>query len=163
VTELRETTEGLHPVILEKGGLGPALRALARRSGLQVELSTRIEGRLPERVEVAAYYVASEALTNTAKHAPGGRVRIVLGVADDVLRLTVSDNGPGGADPDRGSGLIGLIDRVEAIGGRLEITSPVGAGTSLQVSIPLHGLLPGLLRGLLPGFRSPRSDPVLYS
>lgn len=159
VTELRETTEGLHPVILEKGGLGPALRALARRSGLQVELSTRIEGRLPERVEVAAYYVASEALTNTAKHAPGGRVRIVLGVADDVLRLTVSDNGPGGADPDRGSGLIGLIDRVEAIGGRLEITSPVGAGTSLQVSIPLHGLLPGLL----PGFRSPRSDPVLYS
>jgi signal transduction histidine kinase len=140
VTELRETIWGLHPVILEKGGLGPALRALARRSGLAVELNGRIERRLPEQVEAAAYYVVSEALTNAAKHARAEQVRIVLGVADDTLQLAVSDNGSGGADPDRGSGLIGLIDRVEAIGGRIEITSPPGAGTALQVTIPLAAL-----------------------
>jgi signal transduction histidine kinase len=153
VMELRETTEGLHPVILEKGGLGPALRALARRSGLDVELSTRIEGRLPERAEVAAYYVVSEALTNAAKHARVDQVRIALSVADDMLQLEVSDNGPGGADPDRGSGLIGLTDRVEAIGGRMQITSPVGAGTSLHVTIPL--------RALLRRFPATRNSPVL--
>ena len=140
VTELRETIWGLHPVILEKGGLGPALRALARRSGLAVELNGRIDRRLPEQVEAAAYYVVSEALTNAAKHARAEQVRIVLGVADDTLQLAVSDNGPGGADPDRGSGLIGLIDRVEAIGGRIHITSPPGAGTALQVTIPLAAL-----------------------
>ena len=141
VMELRETIWGVHPVILERGGLGPALRALARRSGLRVELDTRIDRRLPERVEVTAYYVVSEALTNAAKHARADPVRIVLGVADDMLQLAVSDNGPGGADPDRGSGLIGLIDRVEAIGGRIQITSPAGAGTALQVTIPLAALL----------------------
>jgi signal transduction histidine kinase len=140
VTELRETIWGLHPVILEKGGLGPALRALARRSGLAVELNTRVDRRLPEQVEAAAYYVVSEALTNTAKHTRADQVRIALGVADDTLHLAVSDNGPGGADPDRGSGLIGLIDRVEAIGGRIQITSPAGAGTTLQVTIPLAAL-----------------------
>ena len=140
VTELRETIWGLHPVILEKGGLGPALRALARRSGLVVELNARIDRRLPEQVEAAAYYVVSEALTNAAKHARAEQVRIVLGVADDTLELAVSDNGPGGADPDRGSGLIGLIDRVEAIGGRIQITSPAGAGTALRVTIPLAAL-----------------------
>jgi signal transduction histidine kinase len=144
VMELRETIWGLHPVILEKGGLGPALRALARRSGLPVELNTRVDGRLPERVEVAVYYVVSEALTNAAKHTRADQVRIVLGVAGDMLQLAVSDNGPGGADPDRGSGLIGLIDRVEAIGGRIQITSPAGAGTALQVTIPLAAL-PGRL------------------
>jgi len=120
------------------------LRALERRSGLPVELNTRVDGRLPERVEVAIYYVVSEALTNAAKHMRADQVRIVLGVAGDMLQLAVSDNGPGGADPDRGSGLIGLIDRVEAIGGRIQITSPAGAGTALQVTIPLAAL-PGRL------------------
>jgi len=140
VAELQEMARGLHPVILEKGGLGPALRALVRRSGLRVELSMRIDGRLPERVEVAAYYVLSEALANAAKHARADEIRIGLSVAGDMLQLQVSDDGSGGADPGRGSGLIGLIDRVEAIGGRIQITSPPGAGTSLRATIPVAPL-----------------------
>jgi signal transduction histidine kinase len=134
--ELREISRGLHPAMLEKGGLGPALRGLARRAGLPVELSMRVRGRLPERVEVTAYYVVSEALTNAAKHARASVVRVDVGMADQVLRLLVQDDGVGGADPSRGSGLIGLSDRVEAVGGRIEITSPPGGGTSLLVTIP---------------------------
>jgi signal transduction histidine kinase len=136
VEELREISRGLHPAILEKGGLGPALRALARRAGVPVELSVRVPGRLPERAEVAAYYVASEALTNAAKHARASVVRVDAGVADGTLRLLVQDDGAGGADPVRGSGLIGLSDRVAAVGGRIEITSPPGSGTTLMVTIP---------------------------
>jgi signal transduction histidine kinase len=136
--ELREISRGLHPAMLEKGGLGPALRGLARRAGLPVELSMRVRGRLPERVEVTAYYVVSEALTNAAKHARASVVRVDVGMTDQVLRLLVQDDGVGGADPSRGSGLIGLSDRVEAVGGRIEITSPPGGGTSLQVTIPVR-------------------------
>ena len=136
VEELREISRGLHPAILEKGGLGPALRALARRAGVPVELSVRVPGRLPERVEVAAYYVVSEALTNAAKHARASVVRVDAGVADGTLRLLVQDDGAGGADPARGSGIIGLSDRVAAVGGRIEITSPPGSGTTLMVTIP---------------------------
>ncbi len=134
--ELREISRGLHPAILEKGGLGPALRGLARRAGVLVQLSVRIRGRLPERVEVTAYYVVSEALTNAAKHARASVVWVDVAMVDHVVRLLVQDDGVGGADPSRGSGLIGLSDRVEAVGGRIEIISPPGGGTSLLVTIP---------------------------
>ncbi len=137
VEELREISRGLHPAVLEKGGLRPALRALVRRAGIPVELSVEVPGRLPERIEVAGYYVASEALTNAAKHAQASLVRLDVAMADQTLRLQVRDNGAGGADPSRGSGLIGLSDRVEAVGGRIDIVSPPGGGTSLQVSIPV--------------------------
>ncbi len=137
VDELRKISRGLHPAILEKGGLGPALRALARRAGIPVELKVGVRGRLPERIEVAAYYVVSEALTNAAKHARASVVAVAADVADEVLRLLVRDDGVGGADPSRGSGLIGLVDRVEAVGGRIEITSPPRGGTTLEVTIPL--------------------------
>jgi len=135
--ELREISRGLHPAILEKGGLGQALRAVGRRSGLPVDVSVRVSGRLPERVEVAAYYVVSEALTNAAKYARASQVRVDVTVTGGALRLLVQDDGIGGADPSRGSGLIGLSDRVEAAGGRIEITSPPGEGTSLLVTIPV--------------------------
>jgi signal transduction histidine kinase len=138
VEELREISRGLHPAVLEKGGLGPALRALARRAGVPVDLSMGVSGRLPERVEVAAYYVVSEALTNAAKHARASAVSVDADAAGDTLRLLVRDDGVGGADPSRGSGLIGLSDRVAAVGGRIEITSPPGGGTSLLVTIPVR-------------------------
>jgi signal transduction histidine kinase len=137
VEELREISRGLHPAILEKGGLGPALRALARRAGVPVELSVRVHGRLPERAEVAAYYVVSEALANAAKHARASVVRVDADMTGQTLRLLVADDGAGGADPSRGSGLIGLSDRVAAVSGRIEITSPPGGGTSLLVTIPV--------------------------
>ena len=135
--DLQEVSRGIHPAILNKGGLGPALKALARRSGMPVELDIRGDKRLPEQVEVAVYYVVSEAITNTAKHAGASLVRVDLDVLDSVLRLAVQDDGAGGADPDNGSGLLGLRDRVEAIGGDLELTSPPGGGTSLHVTIPV--------------------------
>jgi signal transduction histidine kinase len=144
VEELREISRGVHPAILERGGLGPALRALARRAGVRTELDLGVRGRLPERVEVAAYYVVSEALTNAAKHARANVVVVDVDVTDDVLRLTVRDDGVGGADASRGSGLIGLIDRVEAAGGRIQIASPPAGGTTLKVTIPLRLALAGL-------------------
>ena len=139
VDELREISRGLHPAILERGGLGPALRALARRCAVPVELSLDVSDRLPERVEVAAYYVVSEALANVAKHAHASVVRVEAGPDGAGLRLLVRDDGTGGADPGRGSGLIGLSDRVEALGGRLEIASPPGGGTSLLALLPAGG------------------------
>lgn len=137
VEELREISRGLHPAVLEDGGLGPALRALARRAGVPVELSVGVRERLQPRVEVAAYYVVSEALANATKHAHASVVDVDVGVADNVLRLVVSDDGAGGADMSRGSGLIGLSDRVETVGGTVDVTSPPGRGTTLRVAIPL--------------------------
>jgi signal transduction histidine kinase len=137
IEELREISRGLHPAILESGGLRPAMRALARRSAAPVEFTMDIPGRLPERVEVAAYYVVSEALANVTKHAHASVTEIDVRVVGDDLRLRVHDDGVGGADAGRGSGLIGLSDRVESVGGRMEITSPVGRGTTLLISIPL--------------------------
>ena len=137
VEELREISRGLHPAVLEKGGLGPALRALARRAGMRVELNVRVRGRLPQRIEVAVYYVVSEALANAAKHAHASVVEVDLGVTDGVLHLLVRDDGVGGADASRGSGIIGLSDRVEAVGGTIEVTSPAGDGTALLVTIPV--------------------------
>jgi signal transduction histidine kinase len=135
--ELREISHGIHPAILSDGGLEPALRALRRRSAIPVELDLRPGRRLPEPIEVATYYVVSEALTNAAKHAQASVVNVELEANDVMLRLAIGDDGIGGADPGRGSGLLGLSDRVEALGGTLECTSPVGNGTMLLVRIPL--------------------------
>jgi signal transduction histidine kinase len=112
---------------------------LARRAALPVELDARVDQRLPEPVEVAVYYVASEALTNAAKHAHASVVHIDLDADDTTVRLRVRDDGVGGADPTRGSGLVGLRDRIEALGGNIEVSSPAGTGTALVVRIPLNG------------------------
>lgn len=136
--DLRELSRGIHPAILSEGGLDPALRALGRRSAVPVKLDVNVGERLPERVEVAAYYVVSEALTNAAKYAEATLVEIQVAIHDGVLELRIRDDGVGGADPARGSGLIGLTDRVEALGGRITIMSPIGEGTSLHVELPLE-------------------------
>jgi signal transduction histidine kinase len=137
VDDLREISRGIHPAIVSEGGLGPALRTLARRSAVPVDLDLRTEQRFPEPVEVAAYYVAAEALTNTAKHAHAAKAHVALETRDEVLRVAIHDDGAGGADPAHGSGLVGLRDRVEALGGRLEVASPRGEGTTLVVELPL--------------------------
>jgi signal transduction histidine kinase len=135
--ELREFARGIHPAILSEAGLGPALRTLARRSAVPVGLDVRIDGRLREGVEVAAYYVVSEALANAAKHAQASRVAVRVGVSDGLLRIDIDDDGVGGADYRRGSGLLGLKDRVEALGGRMRLHSERSAGTSIAVELPL--------------------------
>ncbi|MFZ0873711.1 MAG: ATP-binding protein, partial [Pseudonocardiaceae bacterium] len=136
--ELQEISRGIHPAILARGGLAPALNTLARRSAVPVELAVRTETRLPEPVEVAIYYVVSEALTNTAKHAHASAVHIAVEARDGVLELSIRDDGSGGADPTRGSGLIGLADRVDALGGTIEVVSPAGQGTTLLITLPIE-------------------------
>ncbi len=136
--ELRELSSGIHPAILSLGGLGPALKALARRSAVPVDLDVPQQGRLPQRVEVAAYFVISEALANTAKHAHAARARVCVELNDNVLKVQISDDGVGGADPSRGSGLIGLTDRVEALGGRLDVSSYPGEGTQIKADLPIR-------------------------
>jgi signal transduction histidine kinase len=135
--ELREISHGIHPVILSEGGLAPALKSVARRSPIPVALDVRVEGRLPDGVEVAAYYVVSEMLTNTAKHSQASAVYVDVARGDEVLHITVRDDGVGGADPARGSGLVGLRDRVEALGGTIVFKSAKGAGTVVEVLLPL--------------------------
>ncbi|MFZ0120223.1 MAG: GAF domain-containing sensor histidine kinase [Pseudonocardiaceae bacterium] len=135
--ELREIARGIHPAILAEGGLAAALKTLARRSSVPVELDVRTKGRLPGRVEVTAYYVVSEALTNTAKHANASAVHVSVDPIDGIVRLSVRDDGIGGADPTRGSGLVGLKDRVEATGGTLIVQSRPGEGTRLLVELPV--------------------------
>ena len=107
VDELRELSRGIHPSILTEGGLSPALKALGRRSPVRVKLDMGFEQRLPDHVEVAAYYTVSEALTNASKHANATRVWVSLRVDHEMLRLSIRDDGVGGADPNRGSGLPG--------------------------------------------------------
>jgi signal transduction histidine kinase len=136
--ELQEIARGIHPAILTDGGLASAIKTLARRSAVPVKLDVRTKTRLPEQVEVAAYYIVSEALTNTAKHARASVVRVAVDVQDGVLELSVRDDGSGGADSLRGSGLIGLADRVDALGGTIDVASPVGQGTTLRVTLPLE-------------------------
>ena len=128
VDELREVSHGIHPAILSEGGLRPALSTVARRSPVPVELEIRDVGRLPEPVEVGVYYVVSEALTNVIKHAQASFVQVDLEADEEAVRLRVQDDGVGGADAGHGSGLIGLKDRVHALGGRIEIASPVRRG-----------------------------------
>jgi signal transduction histidine kinase len=137
--ELRETARGLHPAVLAEGGLRPALAALARRSAVPVRLDVQVAGRLPEQAEIASYYVAAEALTNTAKHAHATAAEIQVTANEDVIRVRVSDNGRGGAEPAHGSGLIGLWDRTEALGGQIWLHSPRGEGTVLEITLPLRG------------------------
>jgi signal transduction histidine kinase len=140
LNELREIARGIHPAILSEGGLGPALRTLARRSAVPVELELPSELQLPERIEVATYYIVSEAMTNTAKYAHASVVNVAVGVHEQLLRVSVRDDGQGGADPDGGSGLVGLKDRAEAMGGTMSLRSPPGEGTSLQVDLPLDAI-----------------------
>jgi len=137
IDELRHFAQGIHPAILAEGGLRPALRKLARASTVPVDLDVRANGRLPERVEVAAYYVVSEALTNAAKHGQASSVTVRVETAGDVLRVGVHDDGVGGARFGRGSGLVGLKDRVEALGGEITLQSEPAAGTSLSIELPL--------------------------
>ena len=137
--DLREMARGIHPAILAEGGLGPALKTLARRSPIPVELEVQTTARLPEPLEVAAYYVVSETLTNAAKHAHASVVRVEVDAIDHAVHIAVLDDGNGGADPTRGSGLVGLKDRVEALGGAITVESAVGSGTSVHVELPLDG------------------------
>jgi signal transduction histidine kinase/PAS domain-containing protein len=136
--ELQEISRGIHPAILARGGLVLALKALARRSAVPVELDMRVETRLAEPVERTAYYIVSEALTNTAKHARASVVHVAVEARDGVLGLSIRDDGCGGANPARGSGLVGLTDRVDALAGTIRVASPIGAGTTLLITLPLE-------------------------
>jgi signal transduction histidine kinase len=138
VEDLQEISRGIHPPILSKGGLGPALQALAHRSPIPVDLEITTDERLAEGIEVAAYFVASEALANAAKHSQASHIDVALEQRDGSLVLSVRDDGVGGADSGRGSGLVGLDDRVEALGGSLRVDSRPGEWLT-------HGLLPRLI------------------
>jgi signal transduction histidine kinase len=135
--KLREISHGLYPAVLTESGLRPALRALARRSALPVRVDVQVPGRLAEPVEVAAYYAVAEALSNTARHARATAAEVEVAAGDGLLRVRVRDDGRGGADFGRGSGLTALKDRVEAIGGRIGLHSPAGGGTTLEITVPL--------------------------
>ena len=137
--DVREISRGIHPAILSDRGLGPALKALARRAPVPVDLTVRVARRLPDRVELGAYYIVSEALANVAKHANAETVTVWVEAGRRVLTLSVRDDGVGGADPD-GSGLTGLRERAEALGGTLNLTSPPGRGTSVDVKLPAAGI-----------------------
>jgi signal transduction histidine kinase len=136
-TELRELSRGLHPAILSQGGLSSALKTVARRSTVPVTLDVAIDCRLPDSVEVATYCVVSEAVANAARHAQPSRVTVSARKARGHLQIAVHDDGVGGADLSKGSGLIGLKDRIEALGGTMRLVSRRGSGTSLYVKIPL--------------------------
>jgi PAS domain S-box-containing protein len=151
VDELREIASGLHPAVLAEGGLRPVLKTLARRSAVPVNLDVAVDGRLPEPVELAAYCVVAEALTNTSKHAGASGVDVTVTAGEGVLRVAVRDDGRGGADPTAGSGLVGLTDRTEALGGRLWVNSPPGAGTTVQAMLPLTASGSPGLRAAGPG------------
>jgi signal transduction histidine kinase len=137
LVDLREIARGLHPAILADGGLAAALKTLVRRSAVPVHLDIRVDRRLPEPVEIAAYYTVAETLTNAAKHADATAVEIEVAERDGVLRLRIHDNGRGGANFGEGSGLVGLKDRAEALGGRLDLRSPPEEGTTLEITLPL--------------------------
>jgi signal transduction histidine kinase len=137
VDDLRELARGVHPAALAEGGLRSALKTLAHRSPVPVRLDVQVDRRLPDPIELAAYYVVAEALTNTAKHAQATVIDVGAAAGNGMLRVDVRDDGLGGADPTGGSGLVGLTDRVEALGGRLTFTSPPGGGTALNVVLPL--------------------------
>ncbi|HEY7280810.1 MAG TPA: ATP-binding protein [Actinomycetota bacterium] len=136
VEELRELGRGIHPAVLTGSGLTAALEALAERSAVPVTVEAESNGRLPEPVEVTAYFVVSEALANCQRHANATRVRVVTSRSDGLLVVTVADDGVGGAETGAGSGLTGLQDRVAAVGGRLTVSSPPGGGTTVRAEIP---------------------------
>src|SRR5438876_3360053 len=134
--ELRELARGLHPAALTEQGLGPALEGVANRLPIEVDVSAPAE-RLPENIEATAYYIVSEALTNVAKHAQATKAKVEMTVAGDVLKFEITDDGRGGADPSAGSGILGLRDRAEAVGGTLFVISPPGKGTLVTAQLPL--------------------------
>jgi signal transduction histidine kinase len=136
--QVRAISHGVHPPVLSSSGLEPALRSLALQSVMPVELDLRAGRRLPEHLEVAAYYAVSEALANAAKHAHASAVYVELGTHDGIMQLAIRDDGIGGADPANGSGLVGLSDRIAALGGTLEVSSPAGSGTTLLIEIPVE-------------------------
>lgn len=135
--DLQELARGIHPAISSRGGLGPALKTLARRCSIPVAVRVELAGRIAEPAEVAAYYVVAESLTNAARHSEASNVDVDVATKESELTLSIRDDGVGGADSSKGSGLIGLIDRVEALGGDLWIQSPPGGGTALRVTIPI--------------------------
>jgi signal transduction histidine kinase len=137
--ELREISRGIHPAVLSEGGLGPALKALARRSAVPVALDLHLGARPAPPVEAAAYYVASEAITNVVKHARASAIELRAAQQDDTLTLSIRDDGVGGAEPGGGSGIIGLNDRVDALGGTISVLSPAGEGTTVRVRLPARG------------------------
>jgi signal transduction histidine kinase len=137
IDELQELARGIHPALLTEHGLGPALEALARRAPLPVRVSNELTTRLPPEVEAAAYYVVAESLANVAKYAAASSVDVRVSRENGVAKVEVADDGVGGADASRGSGLRGLADRVEALDGRLRVESPVAAGTCVSAEIPL--------------------------
>jgi signal transduction histidine kinase len=138
LADLQEIARGIHPAILSHGGLGPALRTLARRSTIPVQLDVTTSTRLPAPIEVAAYYVASEALANATKHAQASRIEVSLATRNGSLLLSIRDDGIGGADPARGSGLVGLTDRVQALGGSIRVSSRPGNGTHITTELPVE-------------------------
>jgi len=137
--QLREIAHGIHPAILSENGLESALKALAHHSPIPVELKVRAPACLPQEVELAAYYTVAEALTNTAKHSHASLVHVLVETRDRTLRIAVRDDGVGGADPARGTGLLGLTERAQAIGGTVSLHGPPAAGTLLGVELPLDG------------------------
>jgi signal transduction histidine kinase len=142
VEDLQEISRGIHPAILTKRGLGPALQALAHRSAIPVVLDIRTDERIAEPIEVAAYFVASEALANAAKHSHASRIDVSLARCEQSLVLSIEDDGVGGADTAGGSGLVGLADRVEALGGTIRLTSRPGEGTQITAEFPRELELP---------------------
>jgi signal transduction histidine kinase len=134
--ELRELARGLHPAVLADHGLRAAVEMLAGRAPVVIEIDEIPEERLSEPVEAAAYYLIAEALTNVAKYARASTARVRVARAGSGIVVEVSDDGVGGADPGNGSGLRGLADRVEALGGTLDVQSPAGGGTALRAEIP---------------------------
>jgi signal transduction histidine kinase len=135
-SELREFARGIHPAVLSEGGLGPALRALSARSRVPVRLAPLPERRLRPRVEATVYFMVAEALTNVTRYAGATRVDIDVQLRSERVTVEVRDDGRGGADPGRGSGLLGLADRVAAVDGLLEVLSPAGEGTTVRAVIP---------------------------
>jgi signal transduction histidine kinase len=136
IKELRELAHGLHPAVLSDRGLEPALESLAARAPVPVALTVDLEQRVPAGVEAAAYYLVAEALTNVGKYAAAGHAAVTVTRALGDLVVEIADDGAGGADPTAGSGLRGLADRIAALGGRLFVSSPVGAGTTVRAEIP---------------------------
>ena len=139
LSELRELARGIHPTLLTTLGLMPAVEALAARCAVPVELEGELGERLPPAVETALYYTVAEALTNVDRYAGASHATVSIRRDGDVVALAVADDGRGGADRSRGSGLRGLEDRLSTVGGELELDSPPGRGTVLRVRVPLAG------------------------
>jgi signal transduction histidine kinase len=137
IRELRELARGIHPAILEEEGVGPAVAGLARRASLPVEVRVELDARLPRLVESTVYFTIAEALTNAQRHAQATKARVHVARTDGTIAVEISDDGAGGADPTRGSGLRGLADRVAALGGSLTVDSQPGAGTRVRAMIPV--------------------------